>query len=278
MNRKGDLSWNLKTVGMLIFYAIILILIVGMVYSLISLFVAGEENHRAKQNFKYFIERLELTQEQQLQYPENSVILALPENYLIIGFDAGQERLESQNLSAWESIWQKLKQERVTEVSIPRPEKQFFGLLGEECDPARACVCIADTNPTAYYFLPQGAVVPNTPSIGDMEFTINPARVGEAELHLNLIDCQSLDVQTVGGTQDRVELEVTAQNIIFQPEEHSSIRVPGGPAYELILSTQDGPQNVYFEFRGQALLISAGREDPAEGGRMGGGGTTGGWS
>lgn len=251
-DRKGN-EMMLRTTGMMLFYAIILILIIGMVYSLIELFIAGEEDYRAKQNFKYFTERLETTIDDGLEPPESSVILQLPENYLIAGFNAGEKQLTiGGNGSFWDPT------DRIAKQSIGRPSR---------CDD-EVCICLFRT--------------------GLGEVSTRGALVNQYPLTTDLVVCADVSARTIQGTFGDVAYEKKLFDLRIMPTARGT--VDGMQTYDLLFGSSEKATNLKFKVRSGAVLVYSSADDASspssgtsasqfepEGGGFGGAGATGGW-
>ena len=85
MNKKASLEWNLETVGKLVLYAVILLIIAYFLILLSGAFVADDTSTTAQRNFEIIADRIEYMMKEKV-YSDN-VIVQLPNNYVIIGFD-----------------------------------------------------------------------------------------------------------------------------------------------------------------------------------------------
>jgi hypothetical protein len=260
-HRKGVMDLPYSELIQLIFKALMLIIILGFSYSLISLFIGGEEHYRAQRNFKLLTDQIEATGKERLTSPENSVILQLPENYMVLGFDKNAEYILSAEKGLLGSLFQKASLSRVGKVAIERPKK---------CDLDTACICLATVDDAVLYTFNPVPMV----DAGNIRFTQNPLAVGDAEIAFGIVECKELDgIEMIGGTQESASVAVWGPDAKFQTQEKqmTGFRI----SRDLVLNTQK-PMNVEILISGKSLLLDA--YDPARattGGGFGGAGSTG---
>jgi len=89
LNRKGEEEeFMAETVAKLLIGAAIIIAFIFIGYELYQLFNHGEEDWRSKRNLQLLSDRIDYTIKQGATMPDSSVVLSLPVNVVIAGFDS----------------------------------------------------------------------------------------------------------------------------------------------------------------------------------------------
>jgi hypothetical protein len=216
MNRKGSIEWNLETLGKTIFYVLILIGVFYLIYQLLALFVHGSEDYSAQRNVEIVAERID----DMIKNKEDtaSVILALKQNYFIIGFDANQETVE---FGDYKSHWVSNSDNKVAPIDRP----SSCGFISKN----KACLCTGKA---------------------DMQ-NIN----GVATYITTLSSCAKVDVKTFSGTiQEGVDDRSSIPNYYFSLKKRSPSPF-STDSWALFLSGHERPRNLYLKYYNGNILL-----------------------
>jgi hypothetical protein len=86
MNRRGDsVGLTYETIIKMVIGAFILIMLIGIGYSLVSLFVSGNEEFQPKRNLELLSERI--AHSQKLQEEKTNIVIQLPKDYTLVSFN-----------------------------------------------------------------------------------------------------------------------------------------------------------------------------------------------
>lgn len=125
--RRGSVEWSAETLGKLLLALLMIILLFMMAKALVGLFLHGEGDYRAVQNFGLLASRIEFVDEHGLSgKPEASVVIEMPENYLLLSFSKGDSRI-SHAKGRWRLG------EEVCDGAVAKPE---------ECSEDMSCLCV----------------------------------------------------------------------------------------------------------------------------------------
>lgn len=215
MNRKGTLDWIAEFLIKTVVAVLILLGILYMSGSLTSIFFsAGEKDFRAKRNLDLLLEQTDIARTE----GQGSVLLQMPPERLLIGFDAGEKSIRHDNRGG---LWRIIPSgEEICSADLQKPSG---------CPDDEACVCVIRF---AYTLQGSGGLTCRNVTLQE-------------------IACESLEgIREVSGTTED-DFEINTGGIVDW-----NLHLRGDGEDDLfVLGPQHGPRNILIRVRDSSILF-----------------------
>lgn len=211
MNRKGQII-NDEVLGIIeaVGWILLIILIMGGVYLYFS---DNSQDFGAKQNLRLLKDRIEYAQ----AHGNASVLLSLPENRALVGFNADGKPMELADWKFWSNDY------KINNPVIDRPK---------ECESGKSCICSVQLDFTR-----------------DLKTATTTGTLGT-----RVLECIPVESSIVVGTQEVAGISITGFDAHVRPPQVAS---RFGKTYGLILSSSHSVRDVQLRFDGDQLLVSS---------------------
>jgi hypothetical protein len=216
MNRKGQ-AINEELIRLL--PAIGWFILIALFAAAIWVWISGDaQNFSAEQNLKLLAGQIEYAHEYQT---ETSIILSMPKNHLIAGFDPGEDRITFADPKLLRNDYV------ITNPVLERPRL---------CSRNSACICVFEADFTR--------AVKTAGMSGT--FSATP------------IACQEIPGNTIVGTQPTFAIEITGFDATVRLQDAPT---QFGKTYSLAMASSHGVKNVRIQAKGDEILVMSPRDD-----------------